>query len=45
VVGVSRSAPSFDPSDLPAPICDTCGFPIVEADQECPARDEGVCGA
>jgi hypothetical protein len=24
-------------------ICDFCGFEIEEVDQECPARDEGVC--
>jgi hypothetical protein len=38
-----RSASSFDPEELPAPICELCGFEIEEFDQDCVALDEGVC--
>lgn len=33
----------FDPDELPPPVCDSCGFPILETDQRCVARDAGVC--
>ncbi|MFB6161768.1 MAG: hypothetical protein ABEJ61_11445 [Haloferacaceae archaeon] len=29
--------------DLPPAVCDYCGEQIVEDEQRCPARDEGVC--
>ena len=34
----------LDPETLPEPVCETCGCIIEEPDQDCPARDEGVCG-
>jgi hypothetical protein len=40
---MSRSTSDFDPSELPPPVCDTCGCVIEELDQDCVARDEGVC--
>lgn len=40
---MSRSTSSFDPEKLPDPICEFCGFPIEEVDQDCVALDEGVC--
>lgn len=42
-IGTSRTADRFDPEELPDPICASCGWPIMETDQECPARDGGVC--
>jgi rubrerythrin len=40
-----RSRPALDVADLPAPICDYCGFTIDDDDdpQDCPARDHGRC--
>lgn len=34
-----------DLEGLEDPVCDTCGCVIEEIEQQCPARDEGVCGA
>jgi hypothetical protein len=30
-------------ADLPPAICEFCGGEIVEDEQPCPARSEGVC--
>lgn len=40
---MSRSIAEFQPEELPAPVCDYCGFEIKELDQDCVAVDEGVC--
>ena len=30
-------------SSEPLLVCEFCGFPIEESDQECAALDEGIC--
>lgn len=37
------SLETFDPEDLPDPVCDLCGYPIEDDDQGCPALDDGRC--
>jgi hypothetical protein len=41
VVAVSQPRQRLDVDALPAPICECCGLPIEEPDQQCVARDDG----
>jgi hypothetical protein len=40
---VSEQQPRVSLDEIEAPVCDTCGGPIEEPDQDCPALDDEVC--